>query len=114
MLWPISFEALDKCRRSRHCTFESHLSIFVTAHLYNALRQLNLVEIQSPEFERIIDLHKGAIFANDVPVTPADMYRRMAYRTGLTGNQKRFNQKQSWKFTTGVASASLRQLVESK
>ncbi|KAL9623429.1 MAG: hypothetical protein Q9160_002322 [Pyrenula sp. 1 TL-2023] len=91
-----------------------HLSIFVTAHLYNALRQLDLTQIQSPEFERIVDLHKGAIFASDIPVTPEDMYRRMAYRTGLTGSQKRFNQKQAWKITTGVASASLRQLVESK
>ncbi|KAI5356921.1 hypothetical protein Slin15195_G090200 [Septoria linicola] len=91
-----------------------HLSIFATAHLYNALQQLSLTEIKWPDFERIIDLHTEALFANDVPKTAADCYRRMAYRTGYSGASRTFDKKKPWKFRTGAASASLRQLVDSK
>lgn len=90
-----------------------HLSIFATAHLYNALHQMGITTIRWPDMDRIIDLHTGALFANDVPVTPSDLYRRMAYRTAYKGSSRSFDKKQPWKFRTGAASASLKQLLDS-
>ena len=34
-----------------------HLSIFAAAHLYNALRQQNLIDFAWPAMERIVDVH---------------------------------------------------------
>lgn len=41
-----------------------HMSIFVTAHLYNALRQQKLIDIRWPTLDRIIALQKGPMFAD--------------------------------------------------
>lgn len=90
-----------------------HMSIFATAHLYNGVRQLKLSEVQWPEMERIIELHKSALFANDIPTTPGEMIRRMAYRTGMQGNTRPFNEKKIWKFRSGSASGPLKKLIES-
>lgn len=89
-----------------------HMSIFATAHFYNAIQELT--EIRWPDIDRIIDLHSGAIFANDIPTDPTDHYRRISHRTGVTGSRKHFDQKQPWKMRTGAASASLKELIESK
>lgn len=87
-------------------------SIFACAHLYNAI--LDHTGIRWPELDRVIDLHGGALFANDIPKTPTDCYRRMAHRTGATGSQKHFDKKQLWKMRTGMASQSLKGLVDRK
>lgn len=47
---------------------DHHLSIFAAAHLHNALRQLEAVPARSwPQIEHAMELHKAALFANDVP-----------------------------------------------
>jgi hypothetical protein len=59
-----------------------HLSIFAVAHLYNAVRQLKLLEQPWPIMDRIIELHKRAIFADVVPSTLEYIKARMKYRVG--------------------------------
>lgn len=86
-----------------------HLSIFGTAHLYNALMQLGICETHWPEMDRIIDLHQGSIFADDIPTSGRDMVARFAYRTGIAAiNSRRFHAKQPWKFQTTAATQTLR------
>ncbi|KAF2498189.1 hypothetical protein BU16DRAFT_615270 [Lophium mytilinum] len=86
-----------------------HLSIFCVAHLYNALRRFGLLDVNWPDLERIIELHKGAIFANDIPSISNEMVARFSYRTGLsTPNSRRFETKKPWKFQTTPATQALR------
>lgn len=91
-----------------------HRSIFCTAHLYNALKQLEITEAVWPEMENIIDLHCKSIFANDIPKTPDDIFRRFAYRTGLSRFSKNFNKNETRKMRASTASKSLKQLFENK
>ena len=57
-----------------------HPSIFYMAHLYNGLRQFNLLEQEWPIMERIIHLHAKALFADAIPTNPDDMIARFCYR----------------------------------
>lgn len=50
------------------------------AHLYNASRQLGLGNLQWPAMDRLIELHKIALFAGEVPTTPAAMLKRFSHR----------------------------------
>jgi hypothetical protein len=59
-----------------------HLSIFAVAHVYNDVRQLKLLEQSCPIMDRIIELHRRAIFADVVPSTLEDIKARMKYRVG--------------------------------
>lgn len=61
-----------------------HLSMFAAAHVYNSLQQLHLSDIRWPEMERIIELHKGPLLANEIPTTPSEMFRRIEYEQALT------------------------------
>ena len=92
-----------------------HLSIFATAHLYNALIRLGICDIRWPEMQQIIDLHVGPIFAHDIPTNATDMVSRYAYRTGLTTrNSKRFNTKMPWKFQVTPATQAFRAFFSGK
>lgn len=66
------------------CIANTHLTIFTTAHLYNALRKMGVTDINWPAMNRVIDVHKATIFANDIPRTSQEILRRLQYRTGLT------------------------------
>lgn len=60
------------------------------AHLYNASRQLGLGNLRWPAMDRLIDLQKVALFAGDVPTTPAAMLKSFAHRYwGPTGKMSR-------------------------
>lgn len=50
------------------------------AHIYNASRQLGLGNLRWPAMDRLIDIHKVALFAGDVPTTPAAMLRSFSHR----------------------------------
>lgn len=50
------------------------------AHLYNASRQLGLGNLRWPAMDRIIDLHRVALFAGDLPTTPAAMLKSFSHR----------------------------------
>lgn len=50
------------------------------AHLYNASRQLGLGNLRWPTMDRIIELHRVALFAGDVPTTPAAMLKSFSHR----------------------------------
>lgn len=50
-----------------------HLSIFATAYLYNALRQLELVDLIWPEMERIMELQVDPLFAGELTTKMAQM-----------------------------------------
>lgn len=92
-----------------------HLSIFVMAHLYNALHQLKVFDLHWPELDRIIDIHAGAIFVKEIPRTPKDIVARYTYRTGLpTTNWRRIASKEPWQFTPTAATQALRAFFSSK
>lgn len=52
----------------------------VMAHVFNASRQLGLGNLHWPAMDRLIELHKVALFAGDPPTTPADMLKRFSHR----------------------------------
>lgn len=91
-----------------------HFSIFAAAHVYNALRQLNVIQHRWPEMERIIEVHAKPLFAGSIPTTPDTFFRRIAFRTGLTGPLKRFDVDKKWKIQTTLGSKVLKSLLEGK
>jgi hypothetical protein len=89
-----------------------HLSIFVVAHLYNAMRQLNLLKEQWGVMDRIIMLHKKELFADAIPTKTVDIADRMAFRMNLATTQKRWFEDEKWKLKATIASQPLRLLLE--
>ncbi|KAI1332921.1 hypothetical protein F5Y16DRAFT_130458 [Xylariaceae sp. FL0255] len=73
-----------------------HLSIFHSAHVYNALQQLKLLDVKWPIMERIIKIHKRPLFANDIPTKTSDMADRLAYRLNVGNTQRRFFEDEKW------------------
>ncbi|KAK4949146.1 hypothetical protein LTR10_012519 [Elasticomyces elasticus] len=93
-----------------------HMTIFATAHLYNALKQLHVIDIEWPALDRIIALQVGPIFAGqrpgDVPKTPQAIQSHLELRVGLKSNQKLFDKKMPWKLQVCGAGVAMRtQLV---
>lgn len=89
------------------------LFIFEIAHLYNAVRQLDLSGIRWPKMERIIDMHVRAFFAGEVPVTPDAMLKRLNFRMGQSC-ERTFFKKKAWKIQPSPATQALNQLFEKK
>ncbi|KAI0021674.1 hypothetical protein F4780DRAFT_778457 [Xylariomycetidae sp. FL0641] len=92
------------------------LSIFGAAHLYNALVQTGACQHRWPAMDRIIELHAGPLFANDIPTAPKEMVARFTYRTGFsaTANKRRFLRKEPWSFQATPTSRALREFFASK
>ncbi|KAK3705021.1 hypothetical protein LTR37_013538 [Vermiconidia calcicola] len=88
-----------------------HLSIFATAHLYNALRQHQVINFQWPVMDRIMELHVGPMFAGELPVTPQAMCTHLEVRIGRN-HSTQTEKKQKWKITTDGAGTGLRQLLD--
>ncbi|KAF2751936.1 hypothetical protein M011DRAFT_473232 [Sporormia fimetaria CBS 119925] len=65
-----------------------HRSIFTAAHLYNAVRQLQLLKKPWPVMDRIIQIHQRAIFADAIPTRTVDMCDRLRYRLNLWKKSK--------------------------
>ncbi|KAF7186998.1 hypothetical protein HII31_11607 [Pseudocercospora fuligena] len=91
-----------------------HLTVYAMAHLYNAFQQLAVTEIRWPTMEQVIDLQCNALFANDVPKTPADFYRRITYRTGLSRVSRDPSKNKIAPFRTCIASEACKKLLESQ
>lgn len=91
-------------------------TIFMVAHIYNALRKLEVCQKEWPEMERIINLQNGPIFANNIPTTPKDMWARFKYRMGMSDNPKnRLRIKDmTWRFTAHRATQPLLQFFTGK
>lgn len=89
-----------------------HMSILATAHLYNALRQQRLINLEWPAMDRIIQLQIDPIFAGSIPSTPQAVFSHFQLRVGLKGNMKLFDKKQPWKLQPCGAAVGLRQLVD--
>lgn len=88
------------------------LSIFSSAHLYNALRQLDLIQGSWPEMEKVIEKDVDSIFAGDIPTTPKDMYSRLKFRlNGFSiGNGKTvIDKKGRWKIRGSPGAQTLRE-----
>lgn len=85
------------------------LSIFATAHLYNALRQSGLVREPWPEMERVIEKDIGPLFAGDIPTTPEEMYFRLSLRVaGFTSVKEIIrDKKERWKVRSTPAAETL-------
>lgn len=63
------------------------------AHIYNASRQLGLGNLQWPAMDRLIDIHKVALFAGDVPSNPASMLRSFSHRFWAPRGRTSFQEK---------------------
>jgi hypothetical protein len=72
-----------------------HLSIFTVAHLYNALRKMELTDIIWPAMEKIMKLHAGPLFADDIPSTPEEMRARFFFRMGVDRTMTRSSDKKT-------------------
>lgn len=72
-----------------------HLSIFAMAHLYNALRKMELIDIVWDDMEQIIATQAGPYFAGDIPDSPEEMSARINYRLGLGRGMERMTSKQA-------------------
>lgn len=92
-----------------------HMSIMAVAHLYNALRKLQLTSIEWPEMERIIELHSQALFANDIPDDPEAMFHRYNYRLRGAGEGSRqpkaYANDGRWRMHPGLASQTLKTML---
>lgn len=88
------------------------LSLFATAHLYNALRQFGLIGDPWPEMERIIEKDAVPLFAGDVPTTPEKICSHFGFRTSgfAFGNGRPFDRKERWKVPSSPAAQTLREL----
>ncbi|KAI1371236.1 hypothetical protein F4677DRAFT_450655 [Hypoxylon crocopeplum] len=91
-----------------------HLSIFAVAHLYNALRQLKMIDRQWPLMERITKLHKRALFADAVPVATKDIAGRFSYRLGTFTKQKLLQEDERYKFHEPTLTTILRSLLDTQ
>lgn len=84
-----------------------HHAIFMIAHLYNALRHLDVSGISWPSMDRCIKIQKGPIFANDIPRTSEDIDRRLDHRVG-----KAFDRRKVMKLRHHEASDILKLMLE--
>ncbi|CAJ2500219.1 Uu.00g030720.m01.CDS01 [Anthostomella pinea] len=87
-----------------------HLSIFATAHLYNALRQLHMLQDKWHVMDRIIELHKRALFADAIPTRTADMADRLKYR--LDATRKTFFRDEKYKFNERDSFQALKSMLD--
>ncbi|KAK5674274.1 hypothetical protein LTS10_013012 [Elasticomyces elasticus] len=95
-----------------------HMTIFATAHLYNALKQLRVIDIEWPALDRIMELQAGPIFAGqrpgDVPKTPQAMQSHLELRVGLKSDSKLFDKKMPWKLQVCGAGVAMRTQLASE
>ena len=64
-------------------------AIFMIAHLYNALQQLDVTGTSWPGMDKCIAMQKGPIFANDIPRTAEDVERRLDHRVGKAYDRRK-------------------------
>lgn len=81
-------------------------TIFLCAHLYNAVKQVKLLSHEWPAMERIIQLHKKAIFADEIPTRTADIADRFEFRLRHTNGGSIESQK--WTLRSSGPSEALR------
>ncbi|RDI78406.1 hypothetical protein Vi05172_g11604 [Venturia inaequalis] len=90
---------------------ENHV-LFGTCHLYNALKQLKLTDLEWPELETIMRLHSHPLFANEIPKTPEAMAKRAYFRNGSGVSEAAFNKKMSMTFPSSTTTQILRPFFE--
>lgn len=100
------------------------MSILCMAHIYNAARQLGLLQVQWVELDRVIDLQAAAIFANDIPTTPKAIFERFRYRLGLGLSKSQVATRSlvtvhkgtdaPWKLKPSQASTMIRQTLDAQ
>ena len=61
-----------------------HQTIFAIAHLYNAARQTNTLEVCWPEMDELISVHLVELFSGQLPQAPNEFYSRAAIRLGIS------------------------------
>lgn len=61
-----------------------HQSIYLVAHLYNAMLQTDILKIRWPLMDRIIELHIGTYFAGKLPETEKDITSRCTLQLGFS------------------------------
>ena len=71
------------------------LTIFATAHLYNALQQTNIIQGKWPEMDRIIEVHIGQLFAGALPKKPSECHTRLSVRLGASASEFARNKRKT-------------------
>lgn len=69
-------------------TANGHKCILAMSHLYNALRQLKMLDQEWPLMDQVIELHKRALFAGEIPRESKEISIRLQYRLGIMENQR--------------------------
>jgi hypothetical protein len=64
-----------------------HQSIFVVAHLYNALQQTKRLKTRWPEMDRVIEAHMKTFFAGKLPENETDICSRCVLQLGFSTRQ---------------------------
>lgn len=89
------------------------------AQIYNAARQLGLLEVQWLELDRVIERQAAALFANDIPKTPQAMFARFEYRLGIRLSKARSiiaidypGTDAPWKMKPSQAATMIRQTLD--
>ncbi|KAF2196169.1 hypothetical protein GQ43DRAFT_499551 [Delitschia confertaspora ATCC 74209] len=101
MIYPARITEEDLKKITSECLIHSVLSgslkpsrdkgtAFAVAHLYNAQRKMELTDIAWSHMERIIKVHTGPLFANEIPSTPQEMQAHMFFRLGMDRSLTRF------------------------
>jgi hypothetical protein len=88
------------------------LAIFVVTRLYNALRQLHMIETKWDIMERVIRLHKKALFADAIPTKTKDIADSYVYRLNVYGRQKNFAKDEKYELRETGSMQILRLLLE--
>lgn len=89
-----------------------HLSVFATAHLYNALRHYKAIHFKWQILERIKDVHVRPIIAGSRLTTPQAMSSHLEVHAGLETNAKVFDRKKPYEMSVSPASTTLRALLD--
>ncbi|KAL8811883.1 MAG: hypothetical protein Q9200_001438 [Gallowayella weberi] len=80
----VSFNLLTDFEAAGISLCNWHKSIWPTAHLYNALRQMSSISKSWPEMDELIELHMNPLFADHIPLSAHEVYVRFALALGLS------------------------------
>ena len=73
----------------------SYPAVLITAHLYNAGKQLQWIAETWPEIEDFIQLHETTLFGSDIPQTPERIYKCYLLKIGVKATAWARNRRQN-------------------
>lgn len=97
-------------------TASSTMYVLVVAHLYNALRQLNMFDREWIQMDRVIELHKGTLFAGVIPTEVGEIADRISLRLNISEKyaQQRWLKDEKWMLREPASTRILRILLDNQ